>query len=88
MNEKQNILVVILDAAEQKPRPVRIKFIQPAAEIKPNGEAFAVDWQLDATGAALENKLPGWRHNPAGGQTQGRVRPTPSLVPSRNNGNK
>ena len=88
MNEKQNILVVKLNAADQTPVPVRIKFIRPWFEIKPNSEAFAVDWQMEGPGEAPEAQLPGWRHHLAGGPPNGRGWPTPSFVPRRHKSNQ
>ena len=88
MNEKQNILVVKLDAADENPAPVKIKFIRPGFEMKPNNNAFAVDWQMEGTGAGPENHLPAWQHNRAGGQPNGRGWPIPSFVPRRHKSNQ
>lgn len=91
MNEKQNIFVEIPGGAELSPWAVKITHVRPAPVIKPNSDAFAVDWQLEGgAGAATssETNLAGWRQHIAGGQTNGRRRSTSSFGPPRRKLNK
>jgi hypothetical protein len=72
MNEKQKILVLTNHAAQPKASSVKIIFIGPAPEMKPNSDAFAVDWQLEGPGVCAKNKFSSPRHNLALGQTNSR----------------
>ena len=67
MNEKRNILLVEIDAALEKPSPIRIVHIRTLPEIKRDNDAFAVDWQLEASSLGSENNFSVRRHKIAGG---------------------
>jgi hypothetical protein len=76
MNDKRNILVMKTDAAQEKPSPIKIVHIRTLPEIKQDNDAFAVDWQLEASSAGSENIFPARRHKIAGGLTNGQERHT------------
>ena len=83
MNEKRNIVVMKIDAAIEKPSPIKIIHLRTRPEIKRNSDAFAVDWQLEGFSAGWENNFAARVHKIASGLTNGRERQMISLVPPR-----
>jgi len=88
MNDKRNILVVEIDAAQEKPSPIKIVHIRTLPEIKRDNDAFTVDWQLEASSAYPANNFSARRHKIADCLTNGRERHTISFVPFRPKPNK
>jgi Na+-transporting NADH:ubiquinone oxidoreductase subunit NqrA len=88
MNEKRNILVVEINAAQEKPSPIKIIHLRTRSEIKHNSDAFAVDWQLEGSSAFSENNFIARFHKNASGLTNGRERHSISFVHPRLKPNK
>ena len=88
MNEKRNIVVMKIDAAIEKPSPIKIIHLRTRSEIKQNSDAFAVDWQLEGSSVFSENNFTARFHKNASGITNDHERRLISFVHPRLKPNK
>jgi hypothetical protein len=83
VNEKQNILVMTIDEAQEKPCRLKLFHILTLPEVKRNSDVFPIDWQMEESSADSENNFSARRQKIASGPTNGQERHTISFVSPR-----